>query len=997
LSQSSHQFSSQHPAASSITLPSASFPSHSSSSMPPPLPSVLSHRSGICLECGAPVKITATTGVLYRHGHGHGRPACPGSGQPPESILPQSLNAAADSSFVEPVSQRADTTGDFVIRPPSRATLKRIPRGARQKAALSLESHLRALLAAPTSLDNWMNVLQFASSLSQPQRGGKRHNLTSQIVSQIVGYGNPPSGMPQAAPTQSRKMRQTEWDKGGDDSAVRRASVKLQEGDIRGAVRSLCSEETLARFSPDTFQTLLAKHPPGPIERFVIPSTTTQPMIVSSLEVKKAIRSFGPGSAGGRDGLRPQHLKDMTEDRVGSSLAEVLAKFSNLVLSGGVPIAVRPIFFGATLFPFIKKDGGIRPIAVGLTLRRLVAKIANSRALDTCAAVLGPSQLGVGVKGGAEALVHSARLFVQRMDESRAFVKLDFTNAFNSVQRAAVFEAVAEHRPDLLAFTESAYGSPSHLWVGVDSVIASAEGVQQGDPLGPLLFCLALDKPLKEARCEFRSGYLDDVALGDTVANLIDRVRSLETAAEKIGLKLNHSKCEVFGLNPLTSDQWTDSGLNFIRRSVKEATLLGSPIHPSGTDPALVARREQLEQILPRLYKLTAHEALFLLRSSFAIPRLQYLLRTSPCSSSTETTRFDEIVREALASICNARLNSDSWSQASLPIRWGGIGVRSTVDLAPSAFLSSLLASSSIIHNLLPPWALLTPDQALDEATSRWLDLGGVTAPAGSDNCSQKAWDDGICASKSARLLNGAGPVDRARLLASVAPGSGSWLHALPCTNLGLHLSNEELRIGVGLRLGAPLVRPHRCVCGAEVEQDGRHGLSCRRSAGRHRRHALANDVIVRAIRSIDVHAELEPPRLLSDDRRRPDGATLDPWNRGKYLVWDFTCPDTLAPSHLNRSSTAAGSVAVLAEERKRTKYSQLVNSGLHIFVPIAIETLGAWGPAAQEICAEIGGRIARCTGDVRSPSFLRQRLDIAIQKGNAAAVLGTLHANVLA
>src|SRR6266516_129866 len=184
-------------------------------------------------------------------------------------------------------------------------------------------------------------------------------------------------------------------------------------------------------------------------------------MIISSLEVKKAIRSFVPGSAGGRDGLRPQHLKDMTEDRMGSALAEALADFTNLVLSGGVPIAVRQIFFGATLFPFIKKDGGIRPIAVGLTLRRLVAKIASFRALSSCAAVLGPSQLGVGVKGGAEALVHSARMYVQRMDESRAFAKLDFQNAFNSVQRAAVFEAVAKHRPDLLAFMEAAYGSPS--------------------------------------------------------------------------------------------------------------------------------------------------------------------------------------------------------------------------------------------------------------------------------------------------------------------------------------------------------------------------------------------------------------------------------------------------------------------------------------------------------------------------------------------------------
>src|SRR5271165_202234 len=107
--------------------------------------------------------------------------------------------------------------------------------------------------------------------------------------------------------------------------------------------------------------------------------------------------------------------------------------------------------------------------------------------------------------------------------------------------------------------------------------------------------------------------------------------------------------------------------------------------------------------------------------------------------------------------------------------------------------------------------------------------------------------------------------------------------------------------------------------------QDGHHGLACRRSAGRHQRHALANDIIVRSIRSVDVHAELEPSRLLRSDGKRPDGASLDPWNRGQYLVWDFTCPDTLAPSHLNQSSLATGSAAsAAAESRKRTKYAEL-------------------------------------------------------------------------
>ena len=125
----------------------------------------------------------------------------------------------------------------------------------------------------------------------------------------------------------------------------------------------------------------------------------------------------------------------------------------------------------------------------------------------SCAAVVrlgaGASSTGCGGQAGAEALVHAARLYLQRMDASRAFVKLDFANAFNSIRCDAVLEAVAKHRPDLLDFVASAYGASTLLWLGDDQQISSAEGVQQGDPLGPLLFCLAMDKPLKKAQSEF--------------------------------------------------------------------------------------------------------------------------------------------------------------------------------------------------------------------------------------------------------------------------------------------------------------------------------------------------------------------------------------------------------------------------------------------------------------------------------------------------------------
>ena len=223
-----------------------------------------------------------------------------------------------------------------------------------------------------------------------------------------------------------------------------------------------------------------------------------------------------------------------------------------------------------------------------------------------------------------------------------------------------------------------------------------------------------------------------------------------------------------------------------------------------------------------------------------------------------------------------------------------------------------------------------------------------------------------------------------------MAPDSGAWLHALPNRNLGLALGNNELRVAAGLRVGAPLVRCHTCVCGTEVDTLAHHGLSCKKSAGRQRRHAQANEVLVRAIRSAEVQAELEPRRLSRDDGLRPDGATLDPWSRGRTLVWDFTCPDTLANSYLGQSASAAGSAATRAEDLKRSKYARLAQSGDIIFMPVAIETLGVWGPSAAELCGELGARIAAISGEPRSRQFLIQRLALAIQRGNAAAVTGT-------
>ena len=141
--------------------------------------------------------------------------------------------------------------------------------------------------------------------------------------------------------------------------------------------------------------------------------------------------------------------------------------------------------------------------------------------------------------------------------------------------------------------------------------------------------------------------------------------------------------------------------------------------------------------------------------------------------------------------------------------------------------------------------------------------------------------------------------IDRARLKAASADHSGDWLNATPISSLGLRLSDEAIRVAVGHRLGSDTCHPHTCVWGNQVDARGLHGLACKKSGPRHIRHAMVNDIIWRAIKKAQVPASKEPVGLPREDAKRPDGATLIPWARGKPMAWDVTVPDTYAQTPL--------------------------------------------------------------------------------------------------
>ena len=150
------------------------------------------------------------------------------------------------------------------------------------------------------------------------------------------------------------------------------------------------------------------------------------------------------------------------------------------------------------------------------------------------------------------------------------------------------------------------------------------------------------------------------------------------------------------------------------------------------------------------------------------------------------------------------------------------------------------------------------------------------------------------------------------------------------------------------------------------------------------------NDIIKRAFNSAEIPARLEPEGLSRNDGKRPDGMTLVPWSHGRILVWDATCWDTLAPSHVKASSKSSGSVARMAANRKIHHYSDIISQN-YLFVPFAFETLGPWCEEAIDIISSLGGRIAQITGEPKSKLFLIQKISLTLQRMNAAIVMGSL------
>ena len=477
------------------------------------------------------------------------------------------------------------------------------------------------------------------------------------------------------------------------------------------------------------------------------------------------------------------------------------------------------------------------------------------------------------------------------------------------------------------------------------------------------------------------------------VAAVAAALRHVQERGAALGLSLNLAKCELITVGELPEAALLPHFPPELLRSPDASSrvqqsfeLLGAPIGDapfvSSHTAARVAAARPLLQALGELED--PQVGLRLLRFCAGHCKLTHSIRTSPLFSNTAALQeFDTLVRECFCGLTGLHLTDLQWEQAARGLAHSGLGLRSVVRDAAAAYLASVGACAPACRELdqgYAPNGLASEPVVCLAATSFSAGLEQPLATHLALGMKQKGLSALSDAASWNRHLSASSVTARALLRSEAEQGARAWLAAIPTGRTRMESAAFVMELRRRLGVADALADTWCPKCDGVLDKFSLHAGTCAAGGERTQRHNALRDLLASWADRAGLQAEVEKPGLLLP--QRPDEARL-----AQRRPADIFLP-SLSGGPAALDLAVASQYAAVKAAHLNT--SQVCAAQGVRFVPLVVESTGAWEPNASKTLQLFSRAAAARTGADAGllHANLLQELSVLLRSHHARAAL---------